>query len=83
MDRATMTVYRYGLRYRPLSLGAQPKGFIPNPLLFQREINYKNRYRWGYVDYPFMLSADDLKAYEIEYVGEREQGTPELNPEPA
>jgi len=78
-----MTVYRYGLRFRPLSLGAQPKGFIPNPLLFQREINYANRYRWGYVDYPFMLSAEDLKAYEMEYVGERSEGTVEPSPESA
>jgi len=64
-------------------MGAQPKGFIPNPLLFQREINYANRYRWGYVDYPFMLSAEDLKAYEMEYVGERSEGTVEPSPESA
>ena len=74
-------IYRYGLRFRPLCLGAQPKGFIPNPSLYQREINYQNRYRWGYVDYPLMLSADDLEAYEMEYVGERVEGSNEPNPE--
>jgi hypothetical protein len=64
-------VYRYGMRYRPLQVGAQPRGFIPNPSNYRGQPDHNDHYRWGYIDYPTPLSEQDIKAYELEFVGQR------------
>lgn len=57
--------YRYGMRNRPLQIGAQPKGWIigsdkPHP-------DFKN---FGTIDYPFPLTKEELYSYELVDLGE-------------
>lgn len=68
--RATVA-YRYGLQFRPCSIGAQPKGFIPDStLLRSNDPDWKNpERRFGVMDYPEKLSERDEKAYELNYLG--------------
>jgi hypothetical protein len=63
-DTYTGPRYTYGLRYRPMQIGAQPKGFIigsvvPGPL---------GRHTFGTVQYPFELTPEQCRSYEIERV---------------
>lgn len=67
----TTTLYRYGLQFRPLQGGAQPKGFIPNPEGYRSTPDWENPdTRYGWLDYPTKLSDEDVKAYELKYLGE-------------
>lgn len=69
----TITAHRYGLQYRPLSLGAQPRGFIIDPTLIPRygDPDWQNpEKRFGCLDYPEKLSDEDVKSYELHYFGE-------------
>ena len=63
--------YRYGMRNRPLMIGAQPKGWIvgsvkPHP-------DFK---AFGTVDYPFALTQEDVDRYELTPLGEYKPNTP-------
>lgn len=71
-DRFATLAYRYGLQYRPCSLGAQPRGFIPDPSLVPvyGKPDWENpEKRFGCLDYPEKLSDEDVKAYELHYFG--------------
>jgi len=76
---AIAIVFRYGMRFRPLQLGAQPKGFCINRKIHTRK-QLPQFFRWGYIDYPTKLSDEDVRAYELTYVGEREADSGEPNP---
>jgi hypothetical protein len=69
-ERATLA-YRYGLQHRPCSIGAQPRGFIPDSdLLRSNDPDWQNpARRFGCMDYPARLSDADVKAYELNYLG--------------
>jgi hypothetical protein len=64
--------YRYGMQFRPCSIGAQPRGFIPDPTLMPPygQPDWQNpKKRFGCLDYPEKLSDKDIKAYELHYFG--------------
>jgi hypothetical protein len=71
-----MKVYRYGLERRPLQLGAQPRGFIIDSTLIrpygQPDIENPLR-RFGCIDYAEKLSDEDVRAYELNFLGEVER----------
>jgi hypothetical protein len=70
-DRATLA-YRYGMQFRPCSIGAQPRGFIPDPTLVPPygQPDWQNpKKRFGCLDYTERLSDEDVKAYELNYFG--------------
>ncbi len=54
--------YTYGLQFRPMMLGAQPKGYIADS-----ERSHKD-YRYGTVQYPRRLYPEELIVYEMETV---------------
>ena len=54
--------YTYGMIYRPLQIGAQPKGYIIGSLREHPD------YRHGTIQYPRQLSEDEIKSYELEEV---------------
>lgn len=57
--------YTYGMRYRPLQIGAQPKGWI-----IDSQGPATERFRFGTIQYPRQLTADEVKSYELEEVKE-------------
>lgn len=54
--------YTYGLVYRPLQIGAQPKGYIIGSLRDHPD------YRHGTIQYPSPLTEDAMESYELEYI---------------
>jgi hypothetical protein len=58
--------YRYQLTLRPFSFCTVPKGFIPGSAkdLQIRAGNY------GSIAYPAKLSAQDVEAFDLKYIGE-------------
>ena len=52
--------YTYGLVYRPLQIGAQPKGYIIGSLREHPD------YRHGTIQYPQPLTSKELQSYELE-----------------
>ncbi len=54
--------FTYGMRYRPLQIGAQPKGYIISSLREHKD------YRHGSIQYPRQLTNDELKSYELERI---------------
>lgn len=54
--------FTYGMRYRPLGLGAQPKGWIVDSL------RDSPNFRHGTIQYPRELTADELRSFELERV---------------
>jgi hypothetical protein len=53
--------WTYGLRNRPLALGAAPRDYIigsDGPAV--------GRARWGTIQYPRQLSSDEIYDYELE-----------------
>lgn len=54
--------YTYGLQYRPLMVGAQPKGYIADS-----ERDHPD-YRYGTVQYPRKLYMTELLNFEMEEV---------------
>lgn len=52
--------YTYGLQFRPMMLGAQPKGAIADS-----ERSHKD-YRYGTVQYPRELNEPELYSFEME-----------------
>jgi len=63
-DEYTGPRYRYGLQYRPLSLGAVPEGWI---IWSDRE---SDDFRHGTLDYPVKLPEGTANNYELVFVGE-------------
>ncbi len=61
-DEYTGPRFSYGLRNRPLSLGAQPKGWIIDSL---RPGDGTRDTRHGIVDYPHELTENEVSAYEL------------------
>ena len=69
-DTYTGPRFTYGLRYRPMQIGAQPKGYI-----IQSGGPATERYRHGTIQYPFELTPDQLRAYEMQRVIEAGETT--------
>ena len=63
-DTYTGPRYTYGLRYRPMQIGAQPARWIIGSV----KTAPIGRYTYGTVEYPFELTEDTLRAYEMERV---------------
>lgn len=83
-DMRAVFAYRYGLRMRPPSIGAVPRGFIPDPSLTPRTADYEAEFRWGFLDYAEKLDDATVKSFELTLVGPvwRTDGTREqLAPE--
>ena len=51
--------YTYGLNYRPLQIGAQPKGWIIGSLREHPD------YRHGTIQYPEPLTDQEIASYEL------------------
>jgi len=66
----TMTLYKYGMRLRGFSIGCQP---MKN--LYDRQDDtgkYSRRYH-DIIRYTEKLGDDDLRNYELDYLGEEEE----------
>lgn len=61
------TRWRYGLVFRPVMLGTVPRGFV-----IGSEGPATARCRFGTIDYPFELAADEVRAYELVALGKQE-----------
>lgn len=59
-DAYTGQRWTYGLRYRPMMIGAQPKGFI-----IGSEGPARDEFRFGTIQYPRELTDVELVAYEL------------------
>lgn len=70
-------IYRYGLKMRPASPGAVPHDFVPNRTNHRAVPLNDEVFRHGYVDYDRKLTLQEMKGYELTYVGKREVGTEE------
>lgn len=62
-DTYTGPRWRYGLIFRPMAGCHVPKGWIV------WSDKKDPAYRWGTVDYPFELPADQVAAFELEFAG--------------
>jgi Defence against restriction A C-terminal len=69
----TLTVYRYGLSYRPPGVGATPTGMIFLPGAAFMQPNYDAKYLFGTIDYPQPLSDAEIKGYQLTYDGTYER----------
>ena len=68
-----MTLYWYGMRLRPVMIGAQPKDFDR----FE-EPEAGSRY-WNYVAYKRQLTDDEMFIYSMDYLGSKiEQHCPDM-----
>ena len=57
-------MYKYGMRLRGFSIGTQPKaGF------YERQDDPTGKY-WDILVYTRRLSDEELRAYELDYLGE-------------
>lgn len=52
-------LFRYGLRRRPVMLGAIPEGFIAE------SVRENPKFRFGTIDYPMALSKEQIADYEL------------------
>lgn len=57
--------WTYGLRHRPMRIGAQPRDFI-----LQSDGPVTERYRFGTIQYPRQLTEEELRVYEMEEITE-------------
>jgi len=64
-DTYTGPRWTYGLRNRPLSIGAQPRGWIIDSLKGEGD---GGRFRFGTIDYPRELTPEEVSGYELEFV---------------
>jgi hypothetical protein len=55
--------FTYGLKYRPMQIGAQPKGFIIGSQADSPD------FRFGTVQYPRKLTAEEMVDFEMVQVG--------------
>ncbi len=61
--------YKYGMRLRPLGIGCQPGRWCKYTILNKEKTGY-----WCYVWYKFKLTDEELKQYEMDYLGEEKDG---------
>ena len=57
--------YKYGMRLRPIGLGCQPSRWCKYTILNKEETGY-----WSFVWYKFKLTDEELKQYDMDYLGE-------------
>lgn len=57
--------YKYGMRLRPIGLGCQPGRWCK----FEDSDKAQTGY-WTYVWYKFKLTDEELKQYDMDYLGE-------------
>lgn len=55
--------WTYGLRYRPMQIGAQPRDWI-----ISSDGPVTERYRFGTIQYPRQLTEEELRVYEMEEI---------------
>lgn len=55
--------WRYGLNYRPANYGAVPNGYI----VFSDRPD--QRFNFGTLDYPTQLREEEVRGYELTFVG--------------
>ncbi len=60
----TLSRFRYGLRNRPAMVGSVPKGRIVDSEQPHEDFKY------GTIDYPFVLTDKVIYDYELTFVGE-------------
>lgn len=69
--------WTFGLRYRPLWIGAVPDGWIVGSHRYDKE--HYPQFPHGLVDYPRQLTQREIDSYELEFVEHKEGeylGTP-------
>jgi hypothetical protein len=64
-DEYTGPRFTYGLQYRPMQIGAQPKGYI-----IGSDGKHPDFERFGTIQYPRELTAEEMKSYEMKPVTE-------------
>ena len=64
-DGTPTVVYKYGMRLRGFSPGAQPDGG-----LIESEIDPLEEY-WNVLVYSRKLSDDEMEQYDLDYIGKR------------
>ena len=74
-DEYTGPRWTYGLRNRPMGIGAQPKGFI-----IGSEGPAVGRARHGTIQYPRELTADELYDFELELIANPQVETAQAQP---
>lgn len=57
--------YKYGMRLRPVGMGCQPSRWCKYEDADKTKTGY-----WIFVWYNHKLSDEDLKAYDMDYLGE-------------
>lgn len=62
-DTYTGPRFVYGYTNRPFAYAHQPKGFIEGS--YKPENKPTSRCRWGTIEYPAQLSAEDIAAFEL------------------
>ena len=60
-------MYKYGMRLRPVGVGCQPSRFRK-----YEDVNKNQTGYWSYVWYMYKLTDEQLKQYEMDYLGEDE-----------
>ena len=55
--------FTYGLRYRPMMIGAQPKGYI-----IGSGTETHPKFRFGTIQYPRELTPEECYSFELERV---------------
>jgi hypothetical protein len=60
-------LYKYGMRLRPAGIGAQPKDFER----FEEPKQKYNRFYWNILYYSRKLTDDEMKNYDLDYLGEQ------------
>ena len=62
-DDYTGPRFHYGMNNRPLSIGAQPKGFIVGS--WRKPQAEKAMFRWGVIAYPRPLTEKEIYDFEL------------------
>lgn len=63
-----MTIYKYGMRLRPVGIGTQPNGLIK----FEDSDKIKTGY-WSNIWYERKLTPEETWRYELDFLGEEEE----------
>lgn len=60
-------MFKYGMRLRGYSIGAQPVGVVKHKDFSSKENGY-----YSYIYYKDELSEKEIKMYDLDYLGEEE-----------
>jgi hypothetical protein len=71
--------YKYGYTNRPFAMAHQPKGFIIGGLDQEVRIQALG-VRHGTIEYPFELSTDEVRNFELVFLGIFEQSGSPVTP---